>query len=193
MRVDMATLSNTDLRNGVIFKDGDKYYKVIKYEHVSSGRGGAVGKVKIKDLKSGSIVIRSYKQNEKVESVDAERKSMQYLYSDDNSSYFMDAKSYEQISLPVSIIDESIKYISNGEKVIVLFVDDKPISIEVPKSVRLKISYTEPAVKGDTTSNAMKEAKLENGLRVHVPHRVDRRQRQMCIRDRIYKGRGVLG
>lgn len=169
MCVDMATLSNTELRNGVIFKDGNRYYKVINYEHVSSGRGSAVGKVKIKDLESGSVVIQSYKQNEKVESVDTERKSMQYLYLDDSSAYFMDAKNFEQISIPISIIDEVIKYISNGEKVIVLFVDDKPISVEIPKSVELKIVYTELAVKGNTTSNAMKEAKLENGLKISIP------------------------
>lgn len=165
----MAMLSNTHLRNGVIFKDGSKYYKVIKYEHVTSGRGGAVAKVKVIDLTSGSITIQAYKQNEKVESVDAERKSMQYLYSDELNAYFMDSQTYEQLSVPLSLIGESSKYLANGEKTIVLFVDEKPISVEISKSIELKVAYTEPAVKGNTSSNAMKEAKLDNGLKIQVP------------------------
>ena len=102
----MAVLSNTDLKNGVIFKDGGRLYKVIKYDHVTSGRGGAVAKVRVKDLESGSITVQSYKQNDKVVSVDAERKSMQFLYSDDSSVFLMDTETFEQVTIPLSIVGE---------------------------------------------------------------------------------------
>lgn len=162
-------LSNTDLKVGVIFKDGSKLYKVIKYDHVMSGRGGAVGKVRVKDLETGSITVQSYKQNDKVEDVDAERKSMQFLYSDDRFIFLMDSDTFEQVSIPLSVVGDSIKYLANGEKIIVFLIDDKPISLEIPKSIEQKVEYTEPAVKGNTSSGAMKTAKLENGLKVQVP------------------------
>lgn len=162
-------LSNTDLRKGVIFQDGGEYFQVLKYDHVVSGRGGAVGKVKVKNLKTGSITIKSYTKNDKVEEVDTARKTMQYLYSDDTSAYFMDSDTYEQISLKKEVVEDEIQYLSDGEKVVMLFIDDEPISVEIPKSVELKINYTEPAVKGNTSTGAMKEAKLENGLKIQVP------------------------
>jgi elongation factor P len=162
-------LSNTDLRKGVIFQDGGEYLQVLKYDHVVSGRGGAVGKVKVKNLKTGSITIKSYTQNDKVEEVDTTKKTMQYLYSDDTLSFFMDSQTYEQISLKRDVVEDDIQYLSDGEKVVMLFVEEEPISVEIPKSVELKVEYTEPAVKGNTSSGAMKEAKLVNGLKTQVP------------------------
>lgn len=162
-------LSNTDLKKGIIFMDGGEILQVIKYDHVMSGRGGAVGKVKVKNLKTGSITIKSYTQNDKVEEVDTTQKTMQYLYSDDTSAYFMDSDTYEQISLKISAVKDVIGYLSEGEKVIMLLVEDDPISVQIPKSVELEIEYTEPAVKGNTANNAMKEAKMVNGLKVMVP------------------------
>ncbi|MBN1618552.1 elongation factor P [Candidatus Dojkabacteria bacterium] len=165
----MATLSNTDLKNGVVFRDEGEVFSVIKYEHVFKGRGGGIAKLKVRNLKTGSIAEKSYKNNEKVQSVDTSRVTAQFLYSDDKSANFMNDETYEQFQLSRDAIGEDLGFIKEGEKVVILFLEDSPISIEIPKSVELKIEYTEPGVRGDTATNAMKKAKLETGIEINVP------------------------
>lgn len=165
----MATLSNTDLRNGTVFRDGDDVYSVLKYEHKVRGRGGAVAKVKVRNLLTGSIQERSYRDNEKVDSVDTRKSGAQYLYSDGSEVHFMDGDTYEQFTLGVDALGDSIKFLKEGEKVIVLFLEDDPVAVEIPKVVELAIAHTVPGVKGDTANNPTKKAKMENGLEVDVP------------------------
>ncbi len=165
----MASLSNTDLKSGVVFKDGGVVYTVIKYEHNFRGRGGSVVKVKVRNIKTGATQEKSYRQNEKVDAVDTFKKSVQYLYSDGSNAYFMDNDTFEQIALTLELVGDQIKYLTEGEKAVALFLEGSIISIEIPKSVELKVEYTEPGVKGNTATNAMKKAKLQNGLQVDVP------------------------
>jgi elongation factor P len=165
----MATLSNTDLRKGVVFEDGGNIYVVLEYASVVRGRGSSIVKVKVRNVETGSIQELTYRDNEKVEAVDMRRKSVQFLYANENNAYFMDNETYEQISLPVESIEDSLKYLTESEKVIALYLDEEPVSIEIPKVVELEIKYTEPGVKGDTATNASKDAKLENDLVVKVP------------------------
>lgn len=165
----MASLSNTDLKNGVVFKDGGEVFTVIRYEHNFRGRGGSVVKVKVRNIKTGGVQEKSFRQNEKVEAVDTFKRTVQYLYSDGTNGYFMDQDTFEQMEMPLGMIEDQLKYLKEGEKVVALFLEEKPLSIEIPMKVTLKIEYTEPAVKGNTANNAMKKAKLENGLEVEVP------------------------
>lgn len=165
----MATLSNTDLRNGTVFKDGNDYFSVIKYEHSFRGRGGGIVRVKVRNLHTGATQEKTYRQNEKVESADTRKSSAQYLYSDGDLAHFMETETFEQFTLPCDAIGEGLKFLKEGEKTLALFLEDKPVSIEIPKVVELKIANTEPGVKGDTANNPTKKAVLENGLNVDVP------------------------
>jgi elongation factor P len=162
-------LSNTDLRNGVVFKDGGNTYQVLKFELKKRGRGSSNVKVKARDLNSGAIIEKTYGGNESVEEVDLTRSNAQYLYADASAGYFMDAYTFEQFELPMNSVKDMIDYIKEGQKVIVLKLDGKAAAIEIPKSVDLKVEYTEPAVKGDTSGGALKNAKLETGVTVKVP------------------------
>lgn len=165
----MATLSNTDLRNGVVFQDVGEVYSVLKYIPSVRGRGSSIVRVKVRNLRSGSIQELTYRNNEKVKSVDTRRNSVQYLYSDLSIACFMNSETYEQVEMPLDLVRDSIKYLKESEKVIILYLDDDPVSIEIPKIVELEIKYTEPAVKGNTVTSSMKKAKMENELEVNVP------------------------
>ena len=166
---EMAVLSYTDLRNGTVFtQDGGTFF-VLKYEHAKQGRGSATVKVKVKNLRSGSIFIKSFKAGDKVESADVNRESAQYLYEDGSDGYFMNVETFDQYSIPKERIEEEIKFLKEGQKVIVQKLEGDPIAIEIPKKVELKVEYTEPAVAGNTSSGAMKVAKLESGVEVNVP------------------------
>lgn len=165
----MATLSYTDLRNGVVFKQDNEVFVVLKYEHVKKGRGSAVVKVKVKNLKTGAIVIKSFKAGEKLESADVSKESSQFLYADDSNGYFMNLKTFDQYSIPIDSIFDQKSFLKEGQKVVVQRLEDQPISIEIPKKIDLKVTYTEPGVAGDTTGGAMKLATLETGLRINVP------------------------
>lgn len=162
-------LLSTDLRNGVVFKYEGKTWVVIRYEFVKMGRGSGTVKIKARDLISGSIVERGFSQNTKFEEASVEKRSAQYLYNDGDFAYFMDNTSFEQYQLDWEGVKESLQYIVESGKVILVYLEDKPIAVEIPKSVTLKVVYTEPAVKGDSSNNPMKKAKLESGVELSVP------------------------
>jgi elongation factor P len=162
-------LLSTDLRNGVVFKYEGKSWVVLKYEFVKMGRGSGTVKIKARDLVNNSIVERGFSQNTKFEEASVEKRSGQYLYADDDFAYFMDNTSFEQVQLAKEGVEDSLGYILEGGKVVIVYLDDQAISIEIPKSVNLKVVYTEPAVKGDSSNNPMKMAELESGLKIQVP------------------------
>lgn len=162
-------LSANELRNGVVFKYEGKTWVVVKYAFVKMGRQSGNVKIKAKDLMSNATVEKGFSLQMKFEEASVERKSAQYLYSDETYGYFMDNETFEQYQLPIDTVQESLNYILEGGKVIIVYLDDKPISIEIPKSVTLKVVYTEPAVKGDSSNNPSKKAKLESGYEINVP------------------------
>jgi elongation factor P len=161
----MATLSSNELRQGTVFKDGYDYFTVLKYDRVVQGRGGMTVKIKVKNLKSGSIVEKGYKGNDKVESVDLSKRSAQFLYSDGVNLHFMDTETFDQVE-----IEGQNKYFKEGDKAIVSYLEGDPISVDIPNVVSLKVAYTdEGGNSGNTVSNALKEAKMETGITVMVP------------------------
>jgi elongation factor P len=170
----MAKLTNTDLKRGVVFEDKGTIYKVLKYSSVVRGRGSSIVKVKVREIKTGNVQEFTYRDNEKVESVDMKKRTVQFLYADKQRANFMNNETYEQFSLGKDVINDELQYLAEGEKVIALFLDGEPVSIEVPSVVELEVEYTEPAIKGDTATNAMKDAEMKNGLVVKVPLFIDK-------------------
>ncbi|HSX44389.1 MAG TPA: elongation factor P [Patescibacteria group bacterium] len=159
----------TDLKKGQLFQLDGTPYKVVDYAQKVMGRGGSIVNVKIKSLIDGKVLDKTFKGNDSVEPADVSHKNVQYLYSDDNSYFFMDDETYEQFELPTSAIGELGGYMKEGDQVQAQLFDGRVINIELPKNVPLKVTYTESVVKGDTTSSVMKNAQLETGISVRVP------------------------
>lgn len=162
-------MNATDLKTGTIYKDGNEPVVVVKYDHTKTARGGATVKVKVRSLVSGKVLTRSYAHTARVEAADVSRKKMQYLYKDDNEFIFMDPNAFTQVTISKNVVDDSAKYISEGELVMVLYFEGKPVSIELPNNVVFKIKYTEPGYKGNTVTSTFKDATLSNGTHVKVP------------------------
>ena len=165
----MATINSNDLKEGVIFADSGSTYLVIKYSHIKKGRGQATIKVKVKNIETGSITILSYSNEQRVEAADVEKRTVQYLYSDEKDVYFMNNEDYSQFAIPLENIEKELLFLKEGQKVVTMFLDGNPISIELPKSVELEVKDTSDAVSGNTSSGAMKDAIVETGYRVQVP------------------------
>ena len=159
----------TNLKNGITFLDKGKPYKVIKYNHVKIGRGGAVVRVSARNLESGGIEEKTFSSNIKVEDVQTFKRQLQFLYSDAKNAVFIDPKNYEQIEIASSVIKDELPFIKEGENAAVLFWEEKPLSIEIQPKITLTISETPPGVKGNSATNIYKPAILENGLQVKVP------------------------
>ncbi|HLB52002.1 elongation factor P [candidate division WWE3 bacterium RIFCSPHIGHO2_12_FULL_38_15] len=158
----------TDLKNGTIFKENDFPFTVVKYEHVKTARGGATVRVKARNLITSQVLEKSWGSNERVEDADVMRKNAQYLYKD--SGYvFMDPETFEQFSINADLMGESVKFLKEGEKVIVQYFEGNPISVDLPISLIFEVTYTEPGFKGNTVSNVLKEATLDNGTVIKVP------------------------
>lgn len=163
-------LNLTDLKNGtnIIFQ-GDPQ-TVIYYEHSKSGRGGAIMRTKLKNLRSGAIIDYTFKGNEKIEAANITRRKSQYLYRQGDSYFFMDAITYDQFELAKDVIGNQADFLKEGENIDVLALEDKPININLPIKVELEVTQTEPGVRGDTAQGSVtKPAVLETGARISVP------------------------
>ena len=159
----------TDLKTGTIFKESGQPFLVVKYEHIKVSRGSANVKVKAKNLITGQVLEKGYVASAKVEDADVRRKNAQYLYRDGNTYNFMDPDTYEQFNISEDTIGFSAQFLKDGEKVQILYFEDRPVSVDLPVTVVFKVTYTEPGFKGNTVSNVLKDATLENGAKVKVP------------------------
>jgi elongation factor P len=162
-------LSITSLRKGTIFQLDGVPYRVVEYSQKVMGRGGSTVNVKIKSLIDGKVLAKTFHGNDSVESADVSSRSVQYLYCDSGRYYFMDTESYEQFELDAQNMEDKPKYMNEGDSVSAQLFDGKVIGIELPKNVPLKVTYTEDAVKGDTSSAITKDATLQTGLTIKVP------------------------
>jgi len=161
--------SPTDLKKGVIIQIDGKPFKVAEYNQKVMGRGGSIVNVKIKNLIDGNLIAKTFKGQEKIEPAEVSNQTVQYLYNDGSSYYFMDPETFEQYQLSAGIIEGARGYIKEGENIILQSFNKNIISVELPKNVYLEVTYTENVVKGDTSSNVLKDATLETGLVVKVP------------------------
>ncbi|MEO8785036.1 MAG: elongation factor P [Candidatus Saccharimonadales bacterium] len=162
-------LGVTDLKKGQVFQMDGVPYRVVEYAQKVMGRGGSIVNVKIKSLIDGKVLDKTFKGNESIAPADVSNRNVQYLYNDGNTFFFMDQANYEQFELPFADYAELAGYMKEGDTVQAQFFDERVINIELPKNVPLKVTYTEDVVKGDTTSNVMKEATVETGIIIRVP------------------------
>jgi elongation factor P len=162
-------ISTSNFRRGSKIQYKGDPYEVVDFQHVKMGRGSAIVRTKMKNLRTGSIIEDTFKGGEKLETPNLEEKSMQFLYVQENMYYLMDMESYEQFPLSIEQLGESKKFLKENMQVKVLYYSDSPIAVETPIFVELKITKTDPGIKGDTASGGSKPAELETGLIVKVP------------------------
>jgi len=158
-----------ELRNGVTFELDSRLYKVLEYSHHKPGRGKATIRVRIRDLESGSILDKSFNSGDRVQDIRLDYRVAQFLYREGDIFHFMDVESYEQPELTEEVLGDAVNYITEGQQVKLTFHEGKPLDIELPTSVDLRITEAEMAVKGDTATGANKMVTTETGLKVQVP------------------------
>jgi elongation factor P len=164
-----VALSITNLRKGTIFQQDGVPYRVIEYSHKVMGRGSASVSIKIKSLLDGKVLTKTFHGNDTVENADISNRPMQYLYNGNGKYYFMDPASYDQFELEAEAMESQSGFVKEGDNVTAQFFGERIINIELPKNVPLKVTYTENAVRGDTSSAITKDAQLETGITVKVP------------------------
>ena len=162
-------ISAGDFRNGVTIEYDNNIYQIIEFQHVKPGKGAAFVRTKLKNIKSGGVVEKTFRPNEKCPQARIERKDMQYLYADGDLFHFMDVESYEQIALDANSIGDSLKFVKENEMCKVCSHNGSVYAVEPPLFVELKIINTEPGFKGDTAQGATKPAVVETGATVYVP------------------------
>ncbi len=162
-------ISTNEFKTGITIELEGEIYSVLEFQHVKPGKGAAFVRSKLKNLRSGSTVDRTFRAGEKMARAHLERKEMEYLYRDDDSFYLMDAETFEQVALSVEQIGDSIKYLKENDRLSLLVYGDEIVGVDVPITVVLQVTDTEPGVKGDTASGASKPATTETGLVVQVP------------------------
>lgn len=165
----MGYYQPTDLKKGVVVQIDNKPFKVIDYNQKVMGRGGSIVNVKLKNLIDGSVIPKTFKGQEKIDSAEVNNQPVQYLYNDSNDFFFMDPSTFEQFQLPADVVEDAKGYLKEGDELSLQFFDGRVINVELPKNVFLKVTYSEDVVRGDTTSSVLKSATLETGLVVKVP------------------------
>ncbi len=164
----MATTA--DIRNGLCIKYNNDLYTIVEFQHVKPGKGPAFVRTKLKNVTSGKVIDNTFSAGHKIEPVRVERRKYQFLYKDDTGYHFMNQSDYEQIFVNENIIDAP-QFLKEGEVVEILFhaEEELPLTCELPASVIMEITYTEPGIKGDTATNTLKPATVETGAEVKVP------------------------
>ena len=183
-------VSTSNFRNGMHISLDGQNWRIVEFQHVKPGKGGAFVRTKVKNLQTGAVVDRTFRAGEKMPRVRTETKNVQYLYDSGDEVVFMDEQSYEQITLPRSDVSDELEFLQPSATVQLLTVDGSPAGIQLPASVELFVSNTEPGVRGDTVSNVTKPATLETGAIVQVPLFVNAGDRiKVDTRERRYISR----
>ena len=166
----MATVySAGDFRNGTTFEMDGNVYRIVEFQHVKPGKGSAFVRTKIKNVVTGSVLEKTFNPSEKFPAAEIEKKTMQYLYEDSGLYYFMDNETYEQTPLNKEQLGDNIKFLKENMDVALLSIKGNVFAIELPISVELEVTYTEPGFAGNTTTTSGKPATLENGYELMVP------------------------
>jgi elongation factor P len=163
------TISTNQFKNGMHIELEGGVWRIVEFQHVKPGKGGAFVRTKVKNIDTGAVVDKTFRAGEKFQRMHTEVKSAQYLYDSGDDVVFMEDDTYEQFSLPRKTVGEDLQFIPPSSAVQVLTVDGRPSRLQLPTSVELAVEATEPGVKGDTVSNVTKPAKLETGAVIQVP------------------------
>ena len=164
-----ATVNKNQFKNVMHIELDGSYWRIVEFQHVKPGKGGAFVRTKLKGLDTGAVVERTFRAGEKFPRVRTETKDMQYLYDAGDEVVFMDQNSYEQTTLPRATVEDALDFMQPSSTVQMMLVNGVPSGVQLPASVELTVSETEPGVKGDTVSNVTKPATLETGAVVQVP------------------------
>jgi elongation factor P len=163
-------VSTNQFKNGSHIEIDGSVFKILEFQHVKPGKGGAFVRTKLRKVDDGSVQDKTFRAGEKFRPVHTESRKMQYLYDSGEAAVFMDSQDFEQIEVPSAVVGEAIKWMLPNDEVDVLFVDERPSDVQVPSAVEMKVTQTDPGVKGDTASGGgSKPATLESGVVVHVP------------------------
>lgn len=159
----------TDLKKNVLITLDGQPYKVVEYSQKVMGRGGSIVNVRLKNLVTGAVLAKTFKGQDKIEPAEVTTRKVQYLYNDSDKFYFMDPENFEQYELSADMVGDSKDFMREGDEMEIQFYNDAPINLSLPRTMWLKVTYTENAVKGDTTSSITKDATLETGVTIKVP------------------------
>ncbi len=163
------SVSTNDLKNGMALDLPEGLVTVVEFQHVKPGKGGAFVRTKLKNFRTGAVVDKTFRADEKVPLAVIDKRAMQYLYREGNAYVFMDSDSYEQLHVEASDLGRAVRYLKEGDTAVVPVYQDRVVGIELPAAVELEVTETEPGVQGDRVSGGRKPATLETGLVVQVP------------------------
>jgi len=186
----MSVATSNDLKNGMVLRIDGQLWSVVEFQHVKPGKGGAFVRTKLKNVLSGKVVDKTFNAGVKVETATVDRREMQYLYRDADDWIFMDVVSYDQINVPDAVVGESAKYLLENQVANVSLHEGQAILVDLPASVELVITYTEPGLQGDRSTGGTKPATLETGAEIQVPLFIEPNTKvKVDTRDGSYLGR----
>jgi elongation factor P len=164
-----VTVSTNDLKNGMTLDLPEGLFAVVEFQHVKPGKGGAFVRTKLKNVRTGAVLDRTYRADEKLEQAIVDKREMQYLYQDGEHYVFMDNTTYDQMHVDSSALGSAASYLKEGDSAVLQMYKDEIVGVDLPAAVELSVTNTEPGVQGDRVSGARKPATLETGLVVQVP------------------------
>jgi elongation factor P len=163
-------ISTNQFKNGSHIEIDGTIFRIIEFQHVKPGKGGAFVRTKLRKIEDGTVQDKTFRAGEKFRPVHTESRKMQYLYDSGEAAVFMDSRDYEQIEIPSDVLGDAMQWLVPNSEVDVLFVDERPSDVQVPSTIEMKVTQTEPGVKGDTASGGgSKAATLESGVTIQVP------------------------
>jgi elongation factor P len=165
----MPAVSTNDLKNGMTLNLSEGLYSVVEFQHVKPGKGGAFVRTKLKNVRSGQVIERTYRADEKLDQALIDKREMQYLYPDGDAYVFMDTGDYEQLQAPRAALGTAASYLKEGDTAVLQMYEGEIVGVDLPAAVELTVAATEPGLQGDRVSGARKPATLETGLVVQVP------------------------
>ena len=184
----MAT--SNDLKNGLVLNIDGQLWTVIDFQHVKPGKGGAFVRSKLKNVLSGQVVDKTFNAGVRVETANVDKRDMQYLYKDVEDYIFMDLDSFDQINISTQVVGENSKWLLENQKAIVALHEGNPLYVELPVTVELEVTYTEPGMQGDRSTGGTKPATVETGAEIQVPLFITTGERvKVDTRDGSYLGR----
>ncbi|HVB93770.1 MAG TPA: elongation factor P [Acidimicrobiales bacterium] len=162
-------VSTNDLRNGMTLDLPEGLFAVVEFQHVKPGKGGAFVRTKLKNVRTGAVIERTYRADEKLEQAIIDKREMQFLYRDSADYVFMDTVSYDQLQVTTAALGDSANYLKEGDDAVLQFFGTEIVGVDLPAAVELKVTETEPGLQGDRVSGARKPATVETGLVLQVP------------------------
>jgi len=182
--------TTNDLKNGLVLNFDGQLWTVVEFQHVKPGKGGAFVRTKLKNVLTGKVVDRTFNAGVKVETANVDKRDMQYLYKDGTDFVFMDTSSYDQLQVGETVVGDASRYLLESQQATVATHDGNPLYVELPASVVLEITYTEPGLQGDRSTGGTKPATLETGAEIQVPLFLETGTRvKVDTRDGSYLGR----